>query len=162
MNCLCILFLLQVSVQEFQLLPIQLHQNNRFGTEFKHVLSLVPLVLEEIEFNKRYVTETNKNLNSGADYMGIFNPGWNFNSLNQIEISSRLNNKLLFKMTLQLHVKISTQYTELKFQLGLAKPRWNFNPGWKFQIFHIIDIFFNPEWKFDTTRARIPCLRFKK
>ena len=40
-------------------------------------------------------------------------------------------------MTLQLHVKISTRYTELKFQLGLAKPRSNFNPGWKFQIFHI-------------------------
>ena len=73
--------------------------------------------------------------------MEIFNPGWNFNSLNQVEISSRLNSKLLFKMTLQLHVKISTRYTELKFQLGLANPRWNFKPGWKFQNFHLIDFF---------------------
>ena len=32
-------------------------------------------------------------------------------------------------MTLQLHVKILTQYTELKCQLGLAKPGGNFNPG---------------------------------
>ena len=52
-----------------------------------------------------------------------------FNSLNRVEISSRLNSKLLFKMTLQLHVKISTQHTELKFQLGLAKARRNFNQG---------------------------------
>ena len=64
-----------------------------------------------------------------ADYMDIFNPGWNFNSLNRVEISPRLNIKLLLKMTLQLHVKISTRYTELKFQLGI--PSWNFNPGWK-------------------------------
>ena len=48
------------------------------------------------------------------------------------------------KMTLQLHVRSSARYTKLKFQLGLANPRWNFNPGWKFQIFHIIDIFSNP------------------
>ena len=80
----------------------------------------------------------------GADYMEIFSPGWNFNSLNRLEISSRLKSKLLFKMALQLHVKISTRYTELKFQLSLANPRWNFNPGWKFQIFHIIGIFFQP------------------
>ena len=73
--------------------------------------------------------------------MEIFNPGWNFNSLNQVEISSRLNSKLLFKMTLQLHVKISTRYTKLKFQLGLANPKWNFNTGWKFQIFHITNFF---------------------
>ena len=73
--------------------------------------------------------------------MEIFNPGWNFNSLNQVEISSRLNSKLLFKMTLQWHVKISTRYTKLKFQLGLANPKWNFNPGWKFQIFHITNFF---------------------
>ena len=53
----------------------------------------------------------------GGDYMEIFNP------LNRVEISSQLNSKLLFKMTLQLHVKISTRYTELKFKLGLAKPR---------------------------------------
>ena len=39
------------------------------------------------------------------------------------EISSQLNSKLLFEMTLQLHVKISTRYTELKFQLSLSKPR---------------------------------------
>ena len=77
--------------------------------------------------------------------MEIFNPGWNFNSLNRAEISSRLNSKLLFKMTLQSPVKISTWCTELKFQLGLAKPKWNFNLGWKFQVFHIIYIFFQPE-----------------
>ena len=55
--------------------------------------------------------------------MEIFNPGYHFNLLNRVEISSRLNGKLLFKMALQLHVKISTRYTELKFQLGLANPR---------------------------------------
>ena len=74
--------------------------------------------------------------NQGADYMVISNPDWNFNSVFRIEISSRLNSKLLCKMTLQLHVK-----TELKFQLGSANPRWNFNPGWKVLLFHIIDIF---------------------
>ena len=95
-------------------------------------------------------------------YIEIFNPGWNFDSLNRVEVSSPLNRKLLFKITLQLHVKISVWYTELKFQLGLAKPRWYFNPGWKFQIFHIIDIFQNPEWKFDTTHTWIPCLYLKK
>ena len=54
---------------------------------------------------------------------------------------------------MQLHVKTSTRYSELKFQLGLAKPRWNFKPGWKFQIFHIIDIFSNPGRKANTTRT---------
>ena len=93
--------------------------------------------------------------------MEIFNPGWNFNSLNRVEISSRLNSKLLFKITLQFHVKLSTRYTQLKFRLGLANPTWNFNQGWKLQIFYIIDIFSNPGWKFDTTHAWTPCL-FKK
>ena len=79
--------------------------------------------------------------------MEIFNPGWNLNSLNRVEISSRLNSNILFKMKLQLHVKISTRYTELKFKLGLANPRWNFNLGWKFQIFHIMDNFFQPRMK---------------
>ena len=59
----------------------------------------------------------------GANYMEIFNRGGNFNSLNRVEILSRLNSKFLFKMTLQLHVKISTLYTEMKFQLGFANPR---------------------------------------
>ena len=93
--------------------------------------------------------------------MEIFNPGQDFNLLNWVEISSRLNSKPLFKMTLQLHVKISAQYTELQFQLGLAKPRWNFNPEWKFQIFHVVDIFFNPGWKFDTSHTWISCLYLK-
>ena len=91
--------------------------------------------------------------------MEIFNPGWNFNSLNRVEISSRLNSKLLYIATT---CKISTRYTELKFRLGLAKLRWNFSPGWKFQIFYIIDNFFNPVWKFDTTHKWIPCLYLKK
>ena len=56
--------------------------------------------------------------NLGADHKHIFNPGWNFNLAYRVEISSRLNSKLLFKMALQLHVKISTRHTELKFQLG--------------------------------------------
>ena len=93
--------------------------------------------------------------------MEIFNPGWNFNSVYRVEVSSRLNRKLLFRLTLQVHGKISTRYTrytELKFQLGLANPRSNFDPGWKSQIFHIIDIFSNPGRKFDTTHAGIPCL----
>ena len=94
--------------------------------------------------------------------MEMFNPGWNFNLLNRVEISSQLNSKLLFKMILQLNVKISTQYTEFKFQRGLAKPKWNFNKGWKFQIFHIFEIFSSPGWKSDTTHARIPCLFLKK
>ena len=59
----------------------------------------------------------------GADYIKIFSPGRNSNSLNRVEISSQLNSKPLFKMTLQLHLKISTRYTELKFQLSLANPR---------------------------------------
>ena len=53
------------------------------------------------------------NMVLGADYIEIFNTGLNFNSLNRVEISSRLNSKLLFKITLQLHVKIPF----------LAKPR---------------------------------------
>ena len=79
----------------------------------------------------------------------IFNPDWNFNSLNRVEISSRLNSKHLFKMTLQLHVKISTLYAELKFQLGLAKSRW------KFQIFRIIDIFSNQNSLFIFKKMKI-------
>ena len=94
--------------------------------------------------------------------METFNPGWNFNLVYRVKISSRLNKKHLFKMTLQLHVKISIRYTELIFHLGLANPRWNFNSGWKSQIFQIIDIFSNPGWKFDTTHARFPCLFSKK
>ena len=36
-----------------------------------------------------------------ADYIKIFNLDWNFNSfLNRVEILSRLNSKLLFKMTI--------------------------------------------------------------
>ena len=101
---------------------------------------------------------SNRKVFSGADFMEIFNPDWNFSSVYQVEISSQLKRKLFFKMTLQLHVKISTQDTELKFQLGLANPRWNFNPGCKSQIFHIIDSFSNPGLKFDTTHARMPCL----
>ena len=46
------------------------------------------------------------NMVLGADYIEIFNTGLNFNSLNRVEISSRLNSKLLFKIILQLHVKI--------------------------------------------------------
>ena len=61
--------------------------------------------------------------------MGILNPGLNFNSTNRVQISSRLNRKLLFKVTLQLHLKISTRYDKLNFQLGLANLRWNWNPG---------------------------------
>ena len=98
----------------------------------------------------------------GIEYMEIFNPGWNLNSLNRVEILSRLNSKLLFKLALQLHVKISIQCTELKFELGFANPRWIFNLGRKFQISHIIEIFSNPGWKFATTHAWIPCLFLKK
>ena len=76
-----------------------------------------------------------------GNYMETFNPGWNLNSLNRAEISSRLDSKHLFKITLQLHVKVSALYIELKFELDLANPRLNFNPGWKFQISHKIDIF---------------------
>ena len=97
-----------------------------------------------------------------ADYMEILNPGWNFHSIYRVENSSHLNRKLLFEMTLQLHVKISTRYTELRFQRGLANPRWNFNLGWKSQIFHIIDVFSNPGWKCSTTHVRIPGLFTKK
>ena len=46
--------------------------------------------------------------------MEILNPDWNFNSVYQVESSSRLNRKFLFKITLQLNVKISTRYTEYK------------------------------------------------
>ena len=94
--------------------------------------------------------------------MEIFYPGWNFNLLNRVEISFWLNSKPLFKMTLQLHVKISIRFTEFKFQLGLANPRWNFNLGWTFQISHIIDLFSNRGWKFDTKYTWIPCLFLQK
>ena len=55
--------------------------------------------------------------------MEIFNPVCNFSLVYRVEVSFRLNTKHLFKMTLQLHVKISTRYTELKLQLVLANPR---------------------------------------
>ena len=87
--------------------------------------------------------------------MEIFIPVWNFSLVYQVKISSRLNSKLHFKMTLQLHVKISILYTDLKFQFVLTNRRWNVNQTWKFQVFHIIDIFSNPGWKFDTENARI-------
>ena len=122
-----------------------------FGLYFRLSASWSFFLHSKIEFLFSYVLAFLQI--QGADYMKIFNPGWNFNSLNWVEISSRLNSKLPFKVALQLHVKISTQYTELKFQLGLANPRWNFNPGWKFQNFHIIDIFFSPGWKFETTHS---------
>ena len=83
-----------------------------------------------------------------ADYIEIFHP------LHQVEISSRLNSKLLFKTTLQLQVKISTRYTELKFQLGLANPRWNFNPGWKSDTTHAWTPYFFKKIKMATTQAR--------
>ena len=54
--------------------------------------------------------------------MEIFNPGWTFSLAYQVEISARLNSKLLFKMTLQLHVKNLAWCTELKFQFGV--PNW--------------------------------------
>ena len=113
---------------------------------------------EIMQFESFLPKNMTRKLYLGANYMEIFNPGWNFNSVYRVEISSRLSSKLLFKMTLRLCVKFSARYTELKFQLGLANPRWNSNPGWKFQIFHIIDFFSNPGWKFGTTHARIPCL----
>ena len=87
--------------------------------------------------------------------MEISIPVWNFSLVYQVKISSRLKSKLHFKMTLQLHVKISILYTELKFQFVLTNRRWNVNQTWKFQVFHIIDIFSNPGWKFDTENARI-------
>ena len=37
--------------------------------------------------------------------MEVFNPGWTFSLAYEVEISARLDHKLLFKMTLQLHVK---------------------------------------------------------
>ena len=52
--------------------------------------------------------------------MEIFNPAWKFNSVYRVKISFRLNSKLFLKVTLQLHVKISTWYAELKLQLSLA------------------------------------------
>ena len=91
--------------------------------------------------------------------MEVSNLVWNFN----LVYSSLLNSKLFFKMIMHFHVKNSTRYIEFKFQLGLSNPRWNFNPGWKFWIFHIINTFWNPVWKFDTTHAQIPYLScFKK
>ena len=84
--------------------------------------------------------------------MEVFNLVWNFN----LVYSSPLNSKLFFKMIMQLYVKNSARYIELKFQLALG------NPGWKFQIFHIINTFSNPVWKFDTTHAQIPYLSFFK
>ena len=52
--------------------------------------------------------------------METFNPGWTFILAYQVEILARLNSKLLFKMTFQLHVKILARCTELKFQFGVT------------------------------------------
>ena len=54
--------------------------------------------------------------------METFNPGWTFSLAYKVEISARLDSKLLFKMTLQLHVKKLARCAELKFQLGV--PHW--------------------------------------
>ena len=81
--------------------------------------------------------------------MEIFNPGWNFNLLNRVEISSRLNSKLLFKMTLQLQVKISTRFSqpEMKFQPGIKIPdfpysRHFFQSGMKIWYFACVSSLF--------------------
>ena len=70
--------------------------------------------------------------------------------------------KKVYKNTFWLTPKKTLAHTELKFRVGLANPRWIFNLGWKFQIFHTIDIFSKPDWKFDTTHARTPCLFLQK
>ena len=57
--------------------------------------------------------------------MEIFNLGWTFSLVYQAEISARLNNKLLFKMTLQLHVKNLAPCTELNFHFDV--PNWKKN-----------------------------------
>ena len=54
--------------------------------------------------------------------MEIFNLGWTFSLVYQAEISAWLNNKLLFKMTLKLHVKKLAWCTELKFYFDV--PNW--------------------------------------
>ena len=146
---------------------------SRIRTEYRDILHISPYSVQTLKntvqrtpntgtFYAVLTTNDNDTNDLGTNYMAIFNPGWNFNSLSWVEISSRLNSKLLFKITLQLHVKISTRYTKLKFQLGLANPKGNFNLGWKFQIFHKIDIFSNPGWKFYAMHRRIPCLFLKK
>ena len=61
-----------------------------------------------------------------TDHKHILNPNSNFNLAYRVEILSRLNSKLLFKMTLQLHVEISTRHTELKFQLGSQVENFTF------------------------------------
>ena len=82
----------------------------------------------------------------GADYLEVFSSGWFFITGQRVEISSQLNSKFLFKMIFQLHVKISTRLA---------------NPGSKFQIFNIINIFSSPKWKFDPTIVQISCLSSK-
>ena len=57
--------------------------------------------------------------------MEIFNLGWTFSLVYQAEISAQKNNKLLFKMTLQLHVKNLARCTELKFYFDV--PNWKKN-----------------------------------
>ena len=57
--------------------------------------------------------------------MEIFNPGWTFSLAYQVEISAWLNNKLLFKMTLKLHVKNLARCTEPKFYFNV--PNWKKN-----------------------------------
>ena len=46
-------------------------------------------------------------------------------------------------MTLQLYVKVSARYTELKFQLGLANPRFVISTRDENSKFYIIKIFSN-------------------
>ena len=51
----------------------------------------------------------------GADYMGIFSPGWTFSPVDRAESSSQASYKILVKRS-------------LRFQPGL--PGWNFSPVW--------------------------------
>ena len=90
---------------------------------FKNIYFYTPPSLAASEL--LYVEHLKKDcfVHEGADYMKIFNPVWKFKLVYRVEISFWINSKLLIKMTLQLHVKVSTRYTKLKFQVGLANPR---------------------------------------
>ena len=92
-----------------------------------------------------------------ADYLEIFNPGFNFNLLNRVEIWSRLKTTdiaILCKyFSSEYQVEISTRFsqTEMKFQLEIKIPNFPHNQH-----------FFQPGMKIWFCAIWVPCLFTKK
>ena len=59
--------------------------------------------------------------------MEVFNPGWTFSLTYEVEMSAQRDNKLLFKMTLQLHVKKLARCSKNAVIWKILKPQVNRN-----------------------------------